>query len=169
MKRLTFEEMLENELNIEMLNTAHKHAESFSGCLKVKVGSAIWKKGADSIILGSNYSIPNCVKKGICARVEKYGDDSKDHRLPSDCNAIHSEVCAIANAAGSYSAPTFQATIWVTRYPCEACARAIVMAEISKVVYGRQQEISELTKKIFEEGSVKVVHCKEWDAEDTTR
>ena len=50
----------------------------------------------------------------------------------------------------------------------EACARAIVRAGITLVVYGRKQRISEETAKIFEFAGVQVIHCENWDAPDVT-
>ena len=118
-------------------------------------------------IFGANKTLPvNCRAEG-CRREELYGENSKDHRLPSDCRAIHSEVDAITTAA-RLGIPTKDSTMYVTRYPCEACARAIVSAKIKKVVYGRKQEISEETKKIFEAGNVSVEWLSDWDYEDVT-
>ena len=53
----------------------------------------------------------------------------------------------------------------VTRYPCEACARAIVAAGITKVIYGGVEEISSQTKEIFERNEVEVkfiLDKREW-------
>jgi deoxycytidylate deaminase len=61
---------------------------------------------------------------------------------------------------------TYDSSIYVTRYPCEACARAIVAAGIKHVYYGRQQEISDETKLIFATAGVEVVWVKTWTAED---
>ena len=102
------------------------------------------------------------------AGIELYGEDSKNHRLPSDCRAVHSEIDAIAQAA-KFGISTYRATIIVTRYPCEACARAILTAGIKTVYYGREQKISEETEKIFKSGNIKVYHINDWTYQDTTR
>ena len=57
----------------------------------------------------------------------------------------------------------------VTRYPCEACARAIVNSGIREVYYGREQKISEEAELIFKSGDVRIHHISDWIYEDTTR
>lgn len=146
------------------LDMAHTYAKCMSGCTKVVVGSVIVNAEGLVIASGANIAIPDlCHSKG-CLRIEKYGNNAKSHRLPSDCRAIHSEVNAICHLEESAKG----CTIFVTRYPCEACARAIVAAGIDTVYYGRQQEISEQTEEIFRSAGVNVCHLSSWDAEDAT-
>lgn len=152
----------------EYLNLAQDYANENSGCCKVSVGSLLIIKKPDVHVYGANQCLPDTCKSGICHRIELYGEDSKNHRLPSDCRSIHSEIDAICSAA-RFGLSTLRAYLIVTRYPCEACARAIVKSGISEVYYGREQEISEETVKIFESGGVKVHHVKNWTYEDTTR
>lgn len=144
-----------------LLDIANIYARVMSGCTKVKVGAVIVKHGR-TVSFGANRAVPDLCKTRGCLRVEKYGDNDKTHRSPADCRAIHSEVDAICNAREDLKG----ATIFVTRYPCEACARAIVSAGISRVIYGRQQSISEETAHIFEDAGVDVVWNKDWDAPD---
>lgn len=151
----------------QILDRANLYALKNSGCNKVQVGSAILTT-AGSLIFGSNYVIGNlCVIKG-CQRIELYGEDSKNHRLPSDCRSLHSEIKAICTAT-AIGKSTYNAKIYITRYPCEACARAIVAAGIREVYYGREQEISDQTKKIFDLGRVKVCWIKDWIEKDVLR
>lgn len=153
----------------DILNMADLYARVHTGCLKVSVGCAIVREYNDDdrriyrkrvIALGANKSLPDCRSLGQCNRVKLYGEDSKKHRLPSDCNAIHSEIDAICNATEDLTG----CTAYITRYPCEACARALVNAGITKVVYGRKQEISDITKNILK--NVDVIWVKDWDRED---
>lgn len=151
----------------QILDRANLYALKNSGCNKVQVGSAILTT-AGSLIFGSNYVIGNlCVIKG-CQRIELYGEDSKNHRLPSDCRSLHSEINAICTAVANGKS-TYSAKIYITRYPCEACARAIVAAGIREVYYGREQEISDQTKEIFDLGRVKVYWVKDWIEKDVLR
>ena len=60
---------------------------------------------------------------------------------------------------------TAGAIMVVTRYPCEACARAITAAGIKEVFYGRDEEISPYTAAILEAGGV-AVHHVDWKAPD---
>ena len=162
--------MENNDLLYGYLNSAQKYADKFSGCKKVRVGCLIicTDRYATDIVyesFGANIGIGyNCLKDG-CRRIKLYGEASKDHRLPSDCNSLHSEINAIANAAKCCMS-TRGATMFVTRYPCESCARAIVSAGIKAVYYGREQEISEYTKQIFDNGGVKYYHVSDWKAPD---
>lgn len=156
--------MSKREDTYMMLEKAQAYASSFSTCSKVQVGSLIVTVNLDTVY-GCNKGIErNCMIEG-CHRVEKYGENSKLHRLPSDCVAIHSEVDAISRAARRGLCLN-GAVIFITRYPCEACARAIALSGIRKVCYGRTEEISEMTRQIFEASGIEVVHEKDWVYED---
>ena len=153
------------------LDSAQEYADKNSTCAKVKVGSCIIpnmlqtpENFLHNAVHGCNHGSLNCVKNG-CRRIRLYGNASKEHRLPSDCDAIHSEVDAICKAAKKGIALE-GATIFVTRYPCEACARAIVNAGIKKVFYGRKENISEYTNSIFRSAGVKVEKIEDWERED---
>lgn len=152
---------------LDLLDLAHSYAKTESGCCKVTVGSIIVEEKQNPRILafGANKTLPvNCRSKG-CLRIQKYGNDDKTHRNPDDCRAIHSEIAAIA-AAARQGISLKGATIVVTRYPCEACARAIVEAGIQKVVYGRKQTIPQSSYEILKSARVTVIHYSNWDAED---
>ena len=153
-----------DKTNIFYLKMASHYANQMSGCVKVKVGSCIVKN--DSIVaFGSNRTMPNLCKHKGCLRVEKYGNNFKAHRNPDDCRAIHSEVDAIGNAVRN-GVNLSGSTIYVTRYPCENCARLIVTSGIKHVVYGRQQEISRMSSSIFESAGVSCYSEKEYLEED---
>lgn len=143
--------------NLYYLKMASNHAKAHSGCIKVVVGSAIIDVH-QRVICGANRVMPDaCTSERLSDNLSYAGYCNK--LSPVDGNwhcvsTIHSEIDAIIKAARSL----FGATIYVTRYPCENCARAIVAAGISKVVYGRSQPISDDTKRIFEWGKVEVVH-----------
>lgn len=148
----------------KLMRTAHMMANAESGCTKVVVGCAISTPKAT--LFGANVTVPPlCRTARGCLRVELYGEDSKNHRLPGDCRAVHSEVDAICKAAKA-GISIDGGTAVVTRYPCEACARALVRAGIKEVYYGRQQEITDQTKEIFASAGVKCVWVKSFEAED---
>lgn len=152
--------------NMLYLTMAGRYAKDRTGCTKVAVGSCIVKDGV-IISLGANRAIPDlCRTPRGCLRVEKYGENSKLHRNPEDCRAIHSEVDAIGNAAKA-GVSTQGATIYVTRYPCEACARLIIAAGIKRVVYGRNQLISEQTRQMFESAHVDCYNYGDYHEDDT--
>lgn len=149
---------------LDGLNEANEYAKKNSTCAKVQVGSMIVPRGRHLHIFGCNHGVMNCKVNG-CRRVRLYGENSKTHRLPSDCDALHSEVDAICNAA-KMGVDLLGATIYVTRYPCEACARAIGEAGIKEVVYGRNETMSDYSKLILNCYGVKVKKVKEWTEED---
>jgi len=147
---------------ISYLRLASFYAKENSGCLKVKVGAVIVKNGK-VVGLGANQADLNlCLSDRGCLRIEKYGESSKDHRLPADCRAVHSEVDAISSSPVDLEG----ATIYVTRYPCESCARAIISAGISRVVYGREQSITPYTDRLFDFNNIEVSHIREYAEED---
>ena len=154
--------------NMKMLDEANHYAQLHSTCAKVRVGSAIKPdtpdESLDDLVYGCNHGVMNCKAHG-CRRVRLYGDNSKLHRLPSDCDAIHSEVDAISHAA-RLGVNLNGATIYVTRYPCEACARAIAEAGIKRVVYGRKETLSEYAQLILDFADVEVIKVEEWTEED---
>ena len=152
-----------------LLDDAHLYAEGHSGCKKVSVGSIIVDSldSSHARVYGANETLPVSCRKEGCLRVEKYGEASKLHRNPEDCRAVHSEVNAIGLAA-RFGLSLEGRTIVVTRYPCEACARAIITAGISRVIYGRAQECSEETMNMFKLSGVDVTHIADWDAPDVT-
>lgn len=151
----------------EALDTAYQYAQKVSGCKKVAVGSVITKN--DSVIaMGANRTMPDLCKCIGCLRVEKYGDDSKSHRNPEDCRAIHSEIDAITSAAQN-GISLDGATIYVTRYPCEACARAIVSSGIRNVIYGGTARISDQTQILFDNYDIGCVYIPNWKEDNSDR
>lgn len=148
----------------DWLDRVQRKADSLSTCAKVHVGCVITDKDGEDLVWGFNEGIGrNCKKEG-CHRVELYGEDSKNHRLPSDCVAIHSEVNAISIAA-RLGISLYGSSIYITRYPCEACARAIIRAGIKEVIYGRRESVSPMTQRMFDEADVSTIHVA-WNAED---
>ena len=131
---------------------AQAHADAYSGCTKVAVGAVIVSRG-EVVAKGCNITMPYMCKEEGCHRVLLYGENSDKHRMPHECLALHAEINAITSAARQ-GKKTEGATIIVTRYPCEACARAIVSAGIRKVHYFGQQMISEQTEAIFSDNNV---------------
>lgn len=160
--------MLRYEKVKELLDRAQTYADKSSECKKVAVGSILMPHDKKVEIYGANICFPLSCKLNGCRRIALYGEDSKNHRLPSDCRSLHSEIDAITQAA-KFGISTQFAKLFVTRYPCEACARAIVNAGISEVYYGREQEISAETENIFASGHVNVYHVSEWAYVDTRR
>lgn len=143
--------MNERDLDIMRLQLAQNYANTMSDCRKVKVGSVIVDE--EQLFFGSNTVIPGICNGVDCNRVLPHDG------LPHCVSTIHSEVEAIIRARRNLAG----AEIFVTRYPCEGCARAIVTAGIDRVVYGRVNPISEDTARIFAESDIEVVHYPEFN------
>lgn len=152
----------------DCLDFAQLYANKVSGCRKVAVGSVIVKNGR-IIALGANRGVPDlCKTQRGCLRVEKYGEDSKSHRNPEDCRAIHSEIDALCSAA-SAGISVDGASIFVTRYPCEGCAKAIISAGIKRVFYGGTARISQQTADMFDEYEVECTYIPDWKEDMSDR
>lgn len=144
------------------MRLASQYAKLMSGCKKVQVGCLI--VGYDWVSFGANISVPNVCHSDGCQRITLYGEDSKNHRNPEDCRACHSEIDALAK---SFRSP-HGAEVYVTRYPCEGCARALAAARVAYVHYGRNQPISEQTMQIFDSANVQYTMESWWHEEDIT-
>lgn len=148
----------------DYLDMAQLYADKMSGCVKVAVGCVIVKD--DRMIgFGANRTVSWPCKSCGCLRVKKYGDDSKSHRNPEDCSSIHSEIDALSNLRESAEG----ATIYVTRYPCEGCAKAIISAGIKEVVYGGTAQVSEMTWHMFDAFGIRCVWIPGWKTDLSDR
>ena len=155
---------MERFSSLMYLTLAGKYAKVKTGCTKVSVGSCIVKN--DTVVsMGANRAVPDLCQTQGCLRIEKYGDNAKTHRNPDDCRAIHSEVDAIGKAARN-GVSLEGATIYVTRYPCEACARLIIASGIKTVIYGRNQQISEQTQRMFDIAGVNHFNYSSYEEDD---
>lgn len=152
--KISIRKISENE--VRCMRKASLHAKANSGCTKANVGSylATLLHGG---VLGANRTLGSydCIHSG-CHRTLLYGNNSKEHRLPADCMSIHSEQDAIAKAAKE-GRNTDGATIFVTRYPCETCAKMIIQAGIKRVYYGGVQSASDMTLKMFKANNIEVI------------
>lgn len=155
---------MKHMLSEDYLDMAQLYADKMSGCRKVAVGSVLVK---DDIMIsfGANRGIPNSCKTKGCHRMLVYGNDSKVHRNPEDCFAIHSEIDAFSRLRE----PAAGATIYVTRYPCEGCAKAIIAAGVKEVVYGGSTRISDFTADLFDEFGVRAVWLPDWKTDLSDR
>lgn len=165
MKKVSVRKIDNHVLNA--MRKASNYAMTKSGCVKANVGCVI-ETLMHGVVLGANRNVGgyNCKATG-CHRVLLYGDDSKNHRLPSDCMAIHSEQDAISKAAKE-GRNLLNATIYITRYPCETCARMIIASGISKVIYGGVQQASDMTTYMLESNGIDVTWIYDYtDTKDT--
>lgn len=119
-----------------------------STCLRRKNGTVLVKEGR---IIGTGYNgaprgIPHCEK---CVRREKGIASGKFQEL---CRGAHSELNAIINAALGNSSPD-GGIIYSICSPCAYCAKAIVNAQITEVVY-LEQYPDKLASEMLQEGGI---------------
>lgn len=148
----------------DYLDMAQLYADKMSGCCKVAVGCVL-VKDERMISFGANRAVASRCKVAGCLRVRKFGEDSKSHRNPEDCSSIHSEIDALSNLRESAAG----ATAYVTRYPCEGCAKALISSGIKEVVYGGTAKISSMTQDMFEEYNVRCVWLPDWKTDLSDR
>lgn len=148
-----------------ILTLADNYAKNHTSCTKTAVGSYIIAENAWRTVLakGANCGT-NCKTEG-CVRVKLFGDNSKDHR--EVCTVTHSEIDALQRVPEKSKKELNGATIFVTRYPCDDCSKAIVKSGIKTVIYGREFPISEFSKKLFEDNGITVTHIADWNCDET--
>ena len=98
---------------------------------------------------GAPAGIKTCVERGECLR-DKLGIPSgTQHEI---CYAIHAEQNAIIQAA-KLGSSIDGATLYCTHQPCVICAKMIVNAGITRVVY-EEGYPDEFAREIFRESGV---------------
>jgi dCMP deaminase len=108
-----------------------KTVSTRSTCLRRNVGAVIVRKKR---IITTGYNgapsgLGHCVDRG-CLREELNVPSGERDEL---CRAVHAEMNAIIQAA-VHGVSTSRATIYVTTSPCLICAKAIINADIDRVV-----------------------------------
>lgn len=105
-----------------------------STCMRRKVGALLVK---DRRILSTGYNGPpkglaHCAELGGCYR-EKLGIPS-GQRVEL-CRAVHAEQNAIAQAAVHGAVLDEDITCYCTNQPCATCAKMLVNANVTRIVY----------------------------------
>lgn len=103
-----------------------------STCTRRQVGAVIVK---DKRILATGYNgapigCKHCTDIG-CLRSQLGIPSGERHEL---CRALHAEQNAIAQAA-KHATSMDGATIYVTHQPCSMCAKVLINAGISRIIY----------------------------------
>ena len=103
-----------------------------STCLRRQIGAVIVK---DRRILATGYNgapsgLPHCLELG-CLRDELGIASGTRHEI---CRALHSEQNAIIQAA-LYGVATRGSTLYCTHQPCSLCAKMLINAGITRVVF----------------------------------
>ena len=129
-----------------------------STCLRKMFGAIIVK---NDIIVATGYNgapagIKSCEEKGECLRRKLEIPSGTKHEL---CFAVHAEQNAIAQAA-KLGINIEGATLYCTHQPCVICAKIIINAGISRVVY-KEGYPDEFSLQLFDEANIKVERYSE--------
>jgi dCMP deaminase len=100
---------------------------------------------------GAPAGIKNCEEKGECLRRKLNIASGTKHEL---CFAVHAEQNAIIQAA-KYGIDINGATLYCTHQPCVICAKMIINAGITRVVY-KEGYPDEFSISLFDEANVSV-------------
>lgn len=133
---------------------------SWASCLRRKVG-AIIVKGKRVMTTGYNGApsgIQSCMERGECLREKMHIQSGTHAEL---CYAAHAEQNALIQAA-RYGVNIDGATLYCTHQPCVICAKMIVNAGISRVVY-KEGYPDEFSMWLFEEAGTRVEKFEEID------
>ena len=147
---------------MDILTLADNYARNNSTCKKTVVGCYLVNEGPWRTVVskGCNCSEVSCLDEG-CLREELFGNNSKEHRATCRCYGHHAEQDALQRWNREKPADT----AFVTRYPCDECAEALVKAGVRTVIYGREFPISGKAETLFEEAGVEVVHLVNWNCD----
>jgi dCMP deaminase len=133
------------------MKMAHLVSER-STCLRRKVGAVIVE---DKRILTSGYNgapkgLKHCEETG-CMREQQNVPSGTRHEL---CRGVHAEQNAIIQAA-VFGVSVKGSTMYITNYPCSVCAKLILNAGLSEVVYEGEYE-DDLAIELLTEGNITV-------------
>lgn len=118
---------------MNLLKAAHRAAEQ-STCVSRKVGAILSFAGSPILLDGYNdMNGTTCSEQQACRCFNPNRVPGKDL---DKCFASHAETKAIGNAARR-GYKTENAIMFVTDLPCTECAKQIIEAGISHVVYDR--------------------------------
>ena len=102
---------------------------------------------------GTPRGVQNCFEGG-CARCASDAPSGTDL---GECICSHAEENAITQAA-LHGIAVKGATLYCTLSPCLLCARMVINAGISEVVYGDEYEFKDQTRALFREAGVNCRH-----------
>ncbi|MHA1143932.1 MAG: deoxycytidylate deaminase [Candidatus Helarchaeota archaeon] len=129
-----------------------------STCLKKHVGAILVK---EKRIISTGYngapkSLPHCIETG-CERIELGAGKEELHNR---CRGVHAEQNAIIQAAVT-GISIKNAILYTTVFPCMACSKLILNADIKEVVYIEPYDMeNEIKMKMFEQKGIKIRQWK---------
>ena len=136
-------------------------ASERSTCLRRKVGAVIV---IDKRVLTTGYNgapkgLPHCEETG-CLREQMNVPSGQRHEL---CRGVHAEQNAIIQAA-VFGVSVKDAAIYITNYPCSVCAKMILNAGISEIIYDEEYK-DDLAIELLAQSDITVRSFKLGDSE----
>ena len=130
-----------------------------STCRRRKVGAVLVK---DKRILATGYNgapsgLPHCLDVG-CLREENNIPSGQRHEL---CRGLHAEQNVIIQAA-RHGIPIRAATLYCTTRPCVICAKMIINANISTIIY-EQGYADQLADQMLHEAGIVLTNWRSTD------
>ena len=155
-----------------MMNNAYC-TSLLSKCLKRRVGAIITlpQSSTEECIISSGY---NTIPKGqrscreehgkcyreICIKAFEHDNKIKIENVPGRlldrCRSLHAEENAILQMCRIGGTPLVGATLYTTTFPCSLCAKKIVTAGLSRVVWQEPYPDIE-SKKILESAEIGLI------------
>lgn len=152
----------------DILTLANNYANNNSTCKKTHVGCYLVAETEWRTVIskGCNNNTEEPCNKIGCLREERFGSNSKEYRQTCRCYGHHAEQDALSKVPEEKKKLLLGATAFVTRYPCEECAKALLDAGIRRIVYGREFPVSEETKNLCEEYGAGITHIADWNCDE---
>ncbi|HHY11346.1 MAG TPA: cytidine deaminase [Firmicutes bacterium] len=127
-----------------------------STCVRRNIGAVIVK---DKRILATGYNgapsgLLHCIDVG-CLRAQLAIPSGERHEI---CRGLHAEQNAIIQAA-KYGIPVQGSTMYSTTEPCSLCAKMLINAGITRVVY-EDPYPDNLSRQLMKEAGMIVEHFK---------
>lgn len=137
-----------DEYFMEMAELSSKR----STCQRRKVGAVLVK---DNRVLATGYNgapkgLEHCETAG-CIRAQRNVPSGERHEL---CRGVHAEQNAIIQAA-FFGVSVKDARMYITNHPCSVCAKIMLNAGISEVVYKGDYH-DELAVKLLADGDITI-------------
>ena len=150
----------------DILTLADNYAKQNSTCKKTAVGCYLVAEKEWRVVIskGCNRGTKSCKVIG-CLRESLFGENSKIHRKTCRCYGNHAEQDALKNVPLDKKYLLQGATAFVTRYPCEDCAKALIDAGVKRIVYGREFPMEDGSKNMCDHAGVEVIHIADWNCD----
>lgn len=141
---------MERPSNDEYFMNMAKLVATRSTCIRRQVGAVIVK---DKRVLSTGYNgapkgSRHCDELG-CVREILDVPSGTRHEL---CRGVHAEQNAVVQAA-YFGVSVKDSSIYTTTYPCSMCAKIIINAGITEIVFGEGYP-DDLSKELLEESSI---------------